>query len=262
MQTQQICEAAATAAIDAWKREQWESIPHILAGYSTALLQTAVVTHVLRFVDQPPVTAGDIYTASPTHTEEVTESKPAKPLKIVARPAISLSVELTPEKVFEICQAILTAADRCCYNLIMQRAMRVNSASVQSMLNMDLFRQRAVNSFALIGDSVPIDYAHQFAHNVVRNNSSPQHKILDSTSMIVATPGDSVLGFYNVSPVQVRAIGYPREKRQPIEVHYADSQFDPTDPMYNRLEFSLVTELVQVIHTPKAFIFISDIPTE
>lgn len=258
MQRSQILDAAADAAIDAWARKQYEAVPHILAGYATALMQTSMMARLFRYTDVLQATAGNIITLSPTRCTRVTETQHVKPLKLVCRPAISLQKGLTREKVFDVCHALLTGADRLFYNVVRQKVEVLASDMIDAVPENQRMRSITV---ALVGSDVPISYASKLAGTVIPDTGEPQHKVLLSNEMLLACLSpEGLLGEYTLQPVRCRPVGYPDEKLPHLAIVEADPKFPEGHEYHNSLQFNLVTELAISVHQPAGFLLVGGIP--
>lgn len=257
MYRQDLLDTAVEAVNYAWRREHWESIPHIFAGLATAMLQTSTAARVLQSTDEPQMQAGDVYAVSPTRIEVTTEDKVVPKLKIVCRPSLPLAKAPTPQQIMNICASMQVAADRLLYNLVNQSSPALTASEVKGWI-LSAMKNSAPHRTALVGCSVYHAFAHDIAHNVLRDAPEPEYRILPDDMLLVKAETADAPGYYTASPVRVSNIGH--EEIGPINVVRNDPEFAEDDSRRNRLEFRLLTELAITLHNPEAFFLVSGAP--
>lgn len=266
MNNEAIFDAAHSAVTDAWDREQWESIPHILAGYATAVAQNAVMSRVFRFSAQPVAQRNGMYVASPTKIECAESTTTARAITVVARPAISLLTTPTREKISDICNAISVALNRMFYHLVAQKAVTINTnrdMSDEALLHAALAIRDTPN-FAYVGSLVSpqfVQFVHKLGHSYVRDSAEPECKVLEEDTLLIARHGFKELGSYNMQPVHAGAVGYDGEPPH-MQVVQDDESRGLDDPMRARLECTILTRVSIVLHDPQGFLVIHGAPRD
>lgn len=256
MQREDILKQAVQSITVAWHAEQLDALPHLFAGYATAVIQTAAVARMIQHVKPVLVQAGGHYSSSLIRVQLAPDSMPVPSVKLVTRPAISLTEAPNARKIHDICSSIQVAQDRMLHNILCRAAARVINASeiqgwVQSLLS------RTASSYtALVGSAVDHSFAFDIAKDVLRDVPDGEHKILLDNQMLVGS--DRAAGAYSATPVRVESID-PEKPEDAVKAVF-DVERAEDDPMRRRLEFTLVTDFALAIHRPETFFFVEGAP--
>lgn len=254
MNEKQILQEGVHQVTEAWERQQWESIPSIVSGWSSLLNSQSMMTHVLAYSDAPTLKFGYLYAKSPTRVGEATleDAGPVQPLKIVLRPAISLTERPDPAKIESILLGHSVALDRMFSNI------------VHEGVKPSLIYKPTRGTMAFVGHRVSRGWGVDLSRVIREPARNPESRVLLDDEVILANMGSGPLGSYYLSPSRVALPpGFDPDKFQAVNIIRDDHIGGPfTKDMPDRLEFSLLTEASVVISHKKQFSLMQNCLTE
>jgi len=264
-----LMDEAVKQVLDAYDKDQFEAIPYIVAGWSTALLGDCMMSRVLGFDNEPMMSPGDVTMYSPTRVGIATEIGEVPTLQMVMRPAISLRKRPDEDKIIGMLSALQVGVDRLFYSAVHAKATIMQFGGYcEASERFDEEDGGTANRFAFVGANVNREFAHNHSmEGAVENPFTAEQAVMQPDQMILARFTTLMpLGVYCISPVR---IALPRAVAKlgwnAIALVYGDTneRIIKHNPEYtDRLEFSAVIDVQAAIMQPDRFVIINNCATE